>query len=57
MNGWVIGDDTHFDNEQQQDDADSKSLYDTLEREIIPLFFNRENGIPAGWIAANEGIH
>lgn len=50
-NGWVIGDDTHFENEQQQDDADSKSLYETLEREIIPLFFDRENGIPKGWIA------
>ncbi|HHW23728.1 MAG TPA: glycosyltransferase family 1 protein [Clostridiaceae bacterium] len=51
MNGWVIGDDTPFENEQHQDDSDSKSLYDTLEREIIPLFYSRENGIPVGWVA------
>lgn len=50
MNGWIIGDDTPFDNEQHQDDYDSKSLYETLEHEIIPLYFNRENGIPVGWI-------
>lgn len=51
QNGWVIGDDTHYENEQQQDDADSKSLYDLLEREIIPLFYDRdENGIPVGWV-------
>lgn len=49
-NGWDIGDDTPFENEQQQDDADSKSLYETLEREIIPLFYDRENGIPKGWV-------
>jgi len=50
MNGWIIGDDTPFDNEQHQDDSDSKSLYEALEREIVPLFFNRENGIPVGWV-------
>lgn len=50
-NGWVIGDDTPYDNEQHQDDADSKSLYEALERDIIPLFYNRdENGIPIGWV-------
>lgn len=50
-NGWVIGDDTPYGNEQQQDDADSKSIYETLERDIIPLFYHRDdNGIPAGWV-------
>lgn len=50
-NGWVIGDDTPYDNEQQQDDADSKALYETLERDIIPLFYNRDDsGIPVGWV-------
>lgn len=50
-NGWVIGDDTQYRNEHHQDDADSKSLYDTLEREIIPLFYScDERGIPSGWV-------
>ena len=50
-NGWVIGDDTPYNNDHHQDDADSKSLYETLEREIIPLYYNcDEKGIPTGWI-------
>jgi len=50
-NGWVIGDDTPYVNDAHQDDADSRSLYETLEREIIPLYYNRnERGIPAGWV-------
>lgn len=50
-NGWVIGDDTPYENEQHQDDADSKSLYETLEREILPLYYTRNAaGIPTGWV-------
>ncbi|HEY5586770.1 MAG TPA: alpha-glucan family phosphorylase [Ruminiclostridium sp.] len=50
-NGWVIGDETEFDNENSQDNIDSESIYDTLEQKIIPLFYNvNENGIPTEWI-------
>ncbi len=50
-NGWVIGDDTHYDNEQYQDDADSHSLYGLLEESIIPLYFRRnESGVPEEWV-------
>ena len=50
-NGWVIGDDTPYDNEQHQDDADSKSIYETLEKEILPLFYTRNaTGVPTGWV-------
>ncbi len=50
-NGWTIGDDTEYDNEQQQDDADSQSIYETLEKEILPLYYARnEQGIPVGWV-------
>jgi starch phosphorylase len=50
-NGWVIGDDTPYDNEQHQDDADSKSIYETLEKEILPLYYTRNAaGIPTGWV-------
>jgi len=51
-NGWCIGDDTFYDNEHYQDNADSESIYNTLEKEIIPLFFDRnEKGIPEKWVA------
>lgn len=50
-NGWVIGDETEFDNENSQDNIDSESIYDTLEENIIPLFYNvDERGIPTEWV-------
>lgn len=50
-NGWVIGDETEFDNENSQDNIDSESIYDTLEEKIIPLFYKvNENGIPTEWV-------
>lgn len=50
-NGWVIGDDTHYENEQYQDDADSQSLYSLLEDVIIPLYYKRnDKGIPVEWV-------
>ena len=51
-NGWAIGDDTHYDNLDQQDDADAKSLYDTLEHEIVPLYYTKRSadGLPGDWI-------
>ncbi len=50
-NGWVIGDDTHYDSENHQDDADSQSLYGLLERVIIPMFYQRdEKGVPVKWV-------
>ncbi|OQX73302.1 MAG: alpha-glucan phosphorylase [Campylobacteraceae bacterium 4484_4] len=45
-NGWVIG------GEKSDDAADAKSLYDRLEKEIVPLYYEvSEEGIPGGWIA------
>ena len=50
-NGWAIGtDDSHADH-KFQDDMDAESLYDALENEIIPLFYNRSSGnLPVEWI-------
>ncbi len=51
-NGWAIGGDEHPADEAAQDKADLESLYRTLSRNIIPLFFERDSrGIPRGWIA------
>lgn len=50
-NGWVIGDETEFDNEYSQDNIDSESIYDTLENVIVPLFYKvNEKGIPTEWV-------
>jgi len=51
-NGWAIGQDGDYPDEATQDAADALSLYDTLENEIVPLFYDRgPDGIPHGWLA------
>lgn len=50
-NGWAIGDDTYYDNEYFQDNADSESIYDILEKQIVPLFYERnEKDVPVRWV-------
>ena len=43
-NGWAIGDGTEYADQNQQDDADAASLYDTLENQIIPLYYSGRSG-------------
>jgi starch phosphorylase len=50
-NGWAIGDDVDYANSDEQDLADSESLYEILESEIVPLYYEHdENYIPRGWL-------
>ncbi|MGE5329636.1 MAG: alpha-glucan family phosphorylase [Deltaproteobacteria bacterium] len=50
-NGWSIGENKFYQNYDHQDNADSESLYSTLENNILPLYFDRdERGIPVGWV-------
>jgi glycogen phosphorylase len=49
--GWAIGSGESYEDEEEQDEIESKLLYDLLEREIIPLYFDRgRDGLPRGWI-------
>ena len=51
-NGWSIGEDREMESQSLQDAQDAESLYNTLESEIIPLFYDRDqNEIPHEWIA------
>lgn len=53
-NGWAIGTDASADikDPKIQDPEDANFLYDTLENEVIPAFYNRdESGIPIEWVA------
>jgi len=52
-NGWPIGDDTEYQDTNQQDELDSRELYDTLENEIIPLYYQSRSAdnLPNEWIA------
>jgi len=50
-NGWGIGEDRDYANEQEQDDADAASLRQVIETEVIPLFYDRgPDGIPRKWL-------
>ncbi len=50
-NGWSIGKGEVYEDEQMQDEIESNALYDLLENEIIPLFYDRgRDGLPRGWI-------
>ena len=53
-NGWAIGEDTTYSGDSaEQDEAEALSLYDTLENEIIPLYYQHRSAdnLPADWIA------
>ncbi|MGC8907242.1 MAG: alpha-glucan family phosphorylase [Desulfomonilaceae bacterium] len=50
-NGWAIGGEEEYSDINDQDAADAESLYDLLEQEVTPLFFDRGvDGLPHGWI-------
>lgn len=50
-NGWSIGSDAEYTNPEEQDAADAQSIYETLENQIIPLFYERNGeNIPAEWL-------
>lgn len=52
-NGWAIGTEKDISDPNLRDDLDSASLYDVLENELIPLYYeNRSSaGIPTEWIS------
>ena len=50
-NGWTIGTNAEYPSYEEQDLADSKSMYDTLENKIIPAYYNKDkNGISKVWM-------
>ncbi|MGV2829593.1 alpha-glucan family phosphorylase [Myxosarcina sp. GI1(2024)] len=50
-NGWAIGQDRSLEQREAQDRQDAESLYRLLEQEIIPLYYNRDEGeFSLGWI-------
>ena len=50
-NGWTIGTNAKYQSYDVQDDADSRSMYDTLENKIIPMYYEKnEKGYSDTWI-------
>jgi glycogen phosphorylase len=50
--GWALGDGQEHGSDESWDAAEAEALYDSLEREVIPEFYARnEKGIPTTWVA------
>ena len=50
-NGWTIGTNAKYQSYDEQDDADSRSMYDTLENKIIPMYYDKnEKGFSNTWV-------
>ncbi len=51
-NGWSIGKGEQYDNTEEQDQVESEALYEILENEVAPMFYDRGlDGLPREWIA------
>jgi starch phosphorylase len=51
-NGFAIGDGEQHADANVQDERDAEALFDTLERQVVPLYYERgATGVPHGWIA------
>jgi starch phosphorylase len=50
FNGWAIGEVREYYDQEAQAEADGLSLYEILEMEILPSYFNRgADGVPHHW--------
>ena len=50
-NGWAIPTADTAANDEERDDAEAAALYDLIEHQLVPKFYDRDGGIPTGWLA------
>ena len=49
--GWSLQEERTYQNQQFQDELDAETIYNILEDEIMPTFYNRdEAGVPHAWV-------
>jgi glycogen phosphorylase len=50
-NGWAIGSGEEYKDTAYQDEVEGRAIYELIERDIVPLFYNRgPDGLPRQWI-------
>ena len=50
--GWAIGRGEAYDSPDYQDQVEAEALYDLLERDVIPMFYDRgRDNLPRRWIS------
>lgn len=50
QNGWAIPTADNASNDEERDDAEAAALYDLIEHQLVPKFYEREGGIPTAWL-------
>lgn len=49
-NGWAIPTADTASSDEERDDAEASALYDLIEHQLVPRFYEREGGIPTAWL-------
>lgn len=49
-NGWAIPSADTATSEDERDDREANALYNLIEHQLVPAFYEREGGIPLGWL-------
>ena len=58
QSGWAIGTEVEHNNDEFQDHIDSESLFELIEKEVVPEFYDRGARRPAAQVdRSHEGIH
>jgi len=48
--GWALPEEKTYENQEYQDQLDAEMLYEILENEVIPTFYERHNQLPRKWV-------
>jgi len=49
--GWAIGRGEIYEDHHFQDEVESRDMYNLLERDVVPLFYDRDpDNVPHGWL-------
>ncbi|MCK7512496.1 MAG: hypothetical protein MZV70_56320 [Desulfobacterales bacterium] len=55
--GWSIGNGEEYEDHAYQDAVESQALYNILENEVVPCFYDRKNGdLPTALDREDEGV-
>lgn len=49
-NGWAIPTADTASSDEERDDAEASALYDLIEHQLVPKFYEREGGVPVAWL-------
>jgi glycogen phosphorylase len=49
-NGWAIGQGDDYEDGNYQDEVEAQQLYQLIENEIVPTFYQRDEGYPVKWV-------